>query len=40
MHGTVEANKAIMEADILISFGMRFDDRVTGKLNDYAKILM
>ena len=37
MHGTVEANKAIMEADLLISFGMRFDDRVTGKLNEYAK---
>ncbi len=37
MHGTVEANKAIMEADLLVSFGMRFDDRVTGKLNEYAK---
>jgi acetolactate synthase-1/2/3 large subunit len=37
MHGTVEANRAIMEADLLISFGMRFDDRVTGKLDEYAK---
>lgn len=37
MHGTVEANKAIIEADLLISFGMRFDDRVTGKLNEYAR---
>lgn len=37
MHGTVEANRAIMEADLLISFGMRFDDRVTGKLNEYAR---
>lgn len=37
MHGTVEANRAIMEADLLISFGMRFDDRVTGRLADYAK---
>jgi acetolactate synthase-1/2/3 large subunit len=37
MHGTVEANQAIMDADLLISFGMRFDDRVTGKLNEYAK---
>jgi len=37
MHGTVEANRAISEADLLISFGMRFDDRVTGKLNEYAK---
>lgn len=36
MHGTVEANRAIMEADLLISFGMRFDDRVTGKLSEYA----
>jgi acetolactate synthase-1/2/3 large subunit len=26
-----------MEADLLISFGMRFDDRVTGKLNEYAQ---
>lgn len=37
MHGTVEANRTIMEADLLISFGMRFDDRVTGKLTEYAK---
>ncbi len=37
MHGTVEANRAIMEADLLIAFGMRFDDRVTGKLNEYAR---
>lgn len=37
MHGTVEANQAIMAADLLISFGMRFDDRVTGKLTEYAK---
>lgn len=37
MHGTVEANRAIMEADLLISFGMRFDDRVTGKLSEYAQ---
>ncbi len=37
MHGTVEANRAIMEADLLISFGMRFDDRVTGRLSEYAQ---
>ncbi|MDA3903736.1 MAG: biosynthetic-type acetolactate synthase large subunit [Desulfuromusa sp.] len=37
MHGTVEANRVIMEADLLISFGMRFDDRVTGKLSEYAQ---
>lgn len=37
MHGTVEANRAIMEADLIIAFGMRFDDRVTGKLQEYAQ---
>ena len=37
MHGTVEANRAVMNADLIISFGMRFDDRVTGKLKEYAK---
>jgi acetolactate synthase-1/2/3 large subunit len=37
MHGTVEANRAVMNADLIISFGMRFDDRVTGKLNEYAR---
>jgi acetolactate synthase-1/2/3 large subunit len=37
MHGTVEANRAVMNADLIVSFGMRFDDRVTGKLNEYAK---
>jgi len=37
MHGTVEANRAVMNADLILSFGMRFDDRVTGKLNEYAR---
>lgn len=37
MHGTVEANRAIQHSDLIISFGMRFDDRVTGKLDEYAK---
>jgi acetolactate synthase I/II/III large subunit len=37
MHGTVEANRTIENADLIISFGMRFDDRVTGKLSEYAK---
>jgi len=37
MHGTIEANRAVMNADLIISFGMRFDDRVTGKLNEYAR---
>jgi len=37
MHGTVEANRAICNADLIIAFGMRFDDRVTGKLDEYAE---
>ena len=36
MHGTVEANRAMMYADLILSFGMRFDDRVTGKLEEYG----
>ena len=36
MHGTVEANKAIHNADCIVALGMRFDDRVTGKLAEYA----
>jgi acetolactate synthase I/II/III large subunit len=36
MHGTVEANRALMNADLIISLGMRFDDRVTGNLKDFA----
>jgi acetolactate synthase-1/2/3 large subunit len=37
MHGTVYANYAISEADLLLAFGVRFDDRVTGKLSEFAK---
>ncbi len=37
MHGEIEANSAIEEADLIIALGMRFDDRVTGKLSEYAK---
>jgi acetolactate synthase I/II/III large subunit len=37
MHGTVYSNYAINEADLLLSFGVRFDDRVTGKLTEFAK---
>ncbi|HEY7528787.1 MAG TPA: thiamine pyrophosphate-binding protein, partial [Candidatus Deferrimicrobiaceae bacterium] len=37
MHGTVEANRAIERADLILALGMRFDDRVTGKLDEYAK---
>jgi acetolactate synthase-1/2/3 large subunit len=36
MHGTVYANYAINEADLLIALGVRFDDRVTGKLEEFA----
>ena len=36
MHGTVEANRALMHADLIISLGMRFDDRVTGSLETFA----
>ncbi|MEW6068173.1 MAG: biosynthetic-type acetolactate synthase large subunit [Nitrospirota bacterium] len=36
MHGTYYANKAIQESDLLIAMGMRFDDRVTGKLDAFA----
>ena len=37
MHGTVYANYAINEADLLLAFGVRFDDRVTGKVSEFAK---
>ena len=37
MHGTVYSNYAINEADTLLAFGVRFDDRVTGKLSEFAK---
>jgi acetolactate synthase-1/2/3 large subunit len=36
MHGTYTANKAIQDADLLISIGARFDDRVTMKLDGFA----
>ncbi len=36
MHGTYYANKAIQESDLLIAIGMRFDDRVTGKIDAFA----
>ena len=37
MHGTVYSNEAINDADLLLAFGVRFDDRVTGKLSEFAK---
>jgi acetolactate synthase-1/2/3 large subunit len=36
MHGEAWVNSAIQEADLLLAFGMRFDDRVTGNLQNYA----
>ena len=42
MHGTVYANHATMESDLIIAVGARFDDRVTGRLDafaPYAKII-
>jgi acetolactate synthase-1/2/3 large subunit len=36
MHGEAFVNQAIQEADLLLAFGMRFDDRVTGRLEHYA----
>jgi acetolactate synthase-1/2/3 large subunit len=37
MHGTVYSNYAINEADLLLALGVRFDDRVTGKVSEFAK---
>lgn len=37
MHGTKYANLAFMDADLIIALGVRFDDRVTGKLSEFAK---
>jgi acetolactate synthase-1/2/3 large subunit len=36
MHGTYRANMAVMESDLLIAIGSRFDDRVTGKIEAFA----
>jgi acetolactate synthase-1/2/3 large subunit len=36
MHGTEYANFAVMESDVLIAIGARFDDRVTGKIDTFA----
>ncbi len=37
MHGSVYANYALDEADLLLALGVRFDDRVTGKVSEFAK---
>jgi len=36
MHGTYEANLAMHGCDVMINIGARFDDRVTGKISDFA----
>ncbi|MDP6924467.1 MAG: biosynthetic-type acetolactate synthase large subunit [Candidatus Scalindua sp.] len=36
MHGTVPANYAVHESDLLIAIGARFDDRITGKIDAFA----
>jgi len=40
MHGSVAANYAVDHCDLLISVGARFDDRVTGKISEFAKKAM
>ena len=37
MHGNLAPNVKTNECDVLIAVGMRFDDRVTGKLETYAR---
>lgn len=37
MHGEYAANMAMYEADVIVSLGARFDDRVTGRLDEFAK---
>jgi acetolactate synthase I/II/III large subunit len=37
MHGSVYANYAVEQADLLLALGVRFDDRVTGKVEEFCK---
>lgn len=37
MHGEAFANRAVQSCDVLIAMGMRFDDRITGRLDRFAK---
>jgi acetolactate synthase-1/2/3 large subunit len=37
MHGSVYSNYAVEQADLLIALGVRFDDRVTGKVEEFCK---
>jgi acetolactate synthase-1/2/3 large subunit len=36
MHGPASVNRAINQADVLLAVGMRFDDRITGKISEFA----
>ena len=36
MHGTYRANMTISECDVMVAVGARFDDRVTGKVDEFA----
>ncbi len=36
MHGSRAANLVLEEADLLVALGVRFDDRATGKLNEFC----
>jgi acetolactate synthase-1/2/3 large subunit len=36
MHGMKYCNMAVQEADLIVAWGIRFDDRITGRLNDFA----
>ncbi len=38
MHGTYRANLAVAECDVLLAIGARFDDRVTGKLDEFSPL--
>lgn len=37
MHGNVASNKAINDCDVLLSIGTRFNDRITGRISEFAK---
>ena len=36
MHGTYEANNAMHDCDLMINIGARFDDRITGKIDEFS----
>lgn len=38
MHGTYYANKAIQSADVIVAIGARFDERVTGRISEFAPV--